>query len=73
MSAANETVAPSDNVAALLAEHGEDYDADCHYHSGCSCGWSSTGDGPELRILNAGREVWAAHVAGVLRDAGMLR
>ena len=30
-----------DEVAAVLAEHHEDYDDDCGTYYGCSCGWDN--------------------------------
>ncbi len=55
-------------VEALLEQHMEDYDYDCDVHGGCSCA--------ELRVGNDSGEaarLYRAHVARVLREAGVAR
>jgi hypothetical protein len=57
-----------EELAALIAEHEADYDADCSYHSGCGCGWPGE-EFADTRDMAEGRRTWAAHLAEVITKA----
>lgn len=52
-------------TAEVLGEHRENYDSDCGFWFGCSCGWDNGTD--------EHNEGFAEHLAQALRDAGVLR
>lgn len=54
-------------VLVALDEHRENYDSDCSWHRGCSCGWVPAPTAlTEWFDDDVGHPAWLAHMAEVI-------